>query len=92
VPNRQLLERAGFVDIEQFDCTAEFASVARAWIDQWESQRDALAELYGQGDVDERQRDRRAQLRAVEDGLLQRSLLVGSRPMAPPPPRRTRRS
>ena len=84
VANRHLLERAGFVDIEQFDYTAEFASVAGAWIDQWDSHRDALVELYGPGDVDARQRDRQAQLRAVEDGLLRRSLLVASRPMEPP--------
>jgi hypothetical protein len=83
VPSRQLLERAGFVDIEESDCTPEFAAVARAWIEQWDGHRDALAVLYGASEVDQRQRDRRTQLRAVEDGLLRRSLLIASRPMEP---------
>jgi hypothetical protein len=75
-----MLERAGFVGIEETDCTADFAAAARAWIEQWESRREALAALYGASEVDQRQRERRVQLRAVEDGLLRRSLLVASRP------------
>ena len=80
LPNRELLERAGFVDIEETDCTAEFATVARSWIDQYDRHHDALAELLGADEVDQRQRDRRAQLCAIEDGLLRRSLLVAARP------------
>jgi hypothetical protein len=80
VPPHELLTRAGFTDIEETDCTAEFATVARAWIDQWDRHRDALAELLGAEEVDQRQRERRIQLRAVEDGLLRRTLLVALRP------------
>jgi len=78
--NRELLERAGFVDIEEADCTAEFAVTARAWIEQWDRHHDALADLLGAEHVAQRQRERRSQLRAVEDGLLRRSLLVAIRP------------
>jgi hypothetical protein len=80
LPNRELLARAGFVDIEETDCTAEFDTVARSLIDLCDRHRDALAEMLGADEVDQRQRDRRAQLRAVEDGLLRRSLLVATRP------------
>ena len=76
----ELLERAGFVDIEELDCTAEFATVAQAWIDQCDRHRDALAELLGADELEQRQTDRRAQLRAVHDGLLRRSMLVATRP------------
>jgi len=77
---RELLERAGFVDVEETDCTAEFVTVAQAWVDQCEDQRDALAELLGADEFDERQTERRIQLQAVRDGLLRRSLLVATRP------------
>ena len=76
---RELLERAGFVDVEETDCTAEFVTVAQAWVDQCEDQRDALAELLGADEFDERQTERRIQLQAVRDGLLRRSLLVATR-------------
>jgi hypothetical protein len=87
--NRELLERAGFVDIDEADCTAEFAVTAKAWVDQCHRHHDALAELLGRDELDERQRERRIQLRAVEDGLLRRSLLVAVNPsprQAAPPP------
>jgi hypothetical protein len=79
-PHRDLLDDAGFVDIEEIDCTAEFATVARAWIEQCEQHRDHLVNLLGIAEYEQRQRDRRAQLLAVEDGLLRRSLLSATRP------------
>jgi hypothetical protein len=77
---RQLLERAGFVAIEETDYTSEFATVAGAWIEQSDRHRDALAEVLGGEAIDQRQHERRTQLRAVNDGLLRRSLLVAARP------------
>ena len=76
---RELLERAGFVDVEETDCTAEFATVAQAWVDHCEDQRDALAEVRGADEFDRRQTERRIQLQAVRDGLVRRSLLVATR-------------
>ena len=77
---RQLLERAGFVEIEETDYTDEFATVAGAWIEQCDRHRDALAEVLGSDELEQRQNERRVQLRAVQDGLLRRSLLVAARP------------
>jgi hypothetical protein len=76
---RELLERAGFVDVEETDCTAEFVTVAQAWVDQFEDHRDALAEVLGADEFDRRQTERRIQLQAVRDGLLRRSLLLATR-------------
>jgi cyclopropane fatty-acyl-phospholipid synthase-like methyltransferase len=76
---RELLERAGFVDVEETDCTSEFVTVAQAWVEQFEGHRDVLAEVLGADEFDERQTERRIQLQAVRDGLLRRSLLVATR-------------
>ena len=76
----ELLRRAGFVDVSELDGTENFRAVAKAWIDQWDEHRDVLTALYGELEFERRQHDRRLQLRAVEDGLLRRSLFLGSRP------------
>ena len=80
LPHRELLERAGFIDIEEIDCTAEFATIASAWIERNEHHHDHLIDLIGLADYEQRQRERRIQLRAIEDGLLRRSLLTAARP------------
>ena len=76
----ELLRRAGFIDVAELDSTEEFRAVANEWIDQWDEHRDALTAVYGGSEFESRQQDRRLQLRAVEDGLLRRSLFLGSRP------------
>jgi len=81
LPNRVLLERAGFVDVEETDVTAEFERVGRAWIEEGDRHRDALVELLGADEVETRRQERCVQLQAVEDGLLQRSLLVATKPI-----------
>jgi hypothetical protein len=78
-PHRAMLEAAGFTDVTETDCTAEFGVVTRAWMEQWEQHRDPLVGLMGEGVVDERQADRRAQLGAIEDGILRRSLFTARR-------------
>jgi hypothetical protein len=76
----ELLHRGGFVDVAELDGMEEFRAVANEWIDQWDEHRDALIKVYGEAEFESRQHDRRVQLRAVEDGLLRRSLFLGSRP------------
>ena len=70
---------AGFVDIDGVDLTPAFVETARAWLDECERHADQLAALEPPGAFDERQRVRRAQLAAVEDGLLRRGLFSASR-------------
>jgi len=75
-----MLEAAGFIDVTETDFTAEFAVVMRAWMDQWERHHDELAEMLGEKVVEQRQAERRAQLGAIEDGILRRSLFSARRP------------
>ena len=79
-PHRDLLEAAGYTQVTETDSTAEFAAVTRAWIQHTDANHDDLAALLGQVTVEERQADRRAQLRAIEDGILARSLFTARRP------------
>jgi hypothetical protein len=79
-PTRQLLEAAGFTQVTETECTAEFAAVTVAWLRHWEANHEALVALHGEPFVEERQARRRAQLRAVEDGILSRSLFTARRP------------
>ena len=78
----ELLRRAGFIDVAEMDGTDEFRAVATEWIGQWDDHRDALIKVYGESEFEARQHDRRMQLGAVEDGLLRRSLFLGTRPVA----------
>lgn len=75
----RLLEAAGFVDIGEVDLTPEFATTGQAWLDEWDHHADELIHLEGPAAFEERQRDRRVQLRAIEDGLLRRGLFSATR-------------
>ena len=80
VPNVELLDRAGFVDIVELDRTAAFAATSETYLNEFERHRDAVVGLIGASEFEQRQRERRVQLRAVRDGLLRRSLLIAVRP------------
>ena len=79
-PHGDLLVAAGYTHITETDATADFAAVTRAWLRHWDANYDELAALLGEAAVQERQAERRAQLRAIEDGLLARSMFIASRP------------
>jgi hypothetical protein len=74
------MRRAGYVDVAVVDQTEQFRTTAAAWISEWNSHRDALVALYGETDFDTRQQERQAELQAIDDGLLRRSLAFGRRP------------
>jgi hypothetical protein len=77
-----MLAAAGYVDIRQTDLTPDFAVVTRAWMEQYAAHQGELVSLLGRELFEERQADRRAQLAAIEDGILRRSLVVASLPPA----------
>jgi cyclopropane fatty-acyl-phospholipid synthase-like methyltransferase len=79
-PHRELLESAGFTQVAETDCTAEFAATTQAWLHHWDANHDDLIALLGEHVVAERQAERRAQLRAIEDGILARSLFTAEAP------------
>ena len=74
------LASAGFIDIGEIDLTDEFATTSRAWIEEWDRHADELRTLEGSDAFEERQRDRRVHLSAVEEGLLRRGLFSARRP------------
>jgi hypothetical protein len=75
-----MLKSAGFTEVHERDCTEEFARVARAWVEQWDRHRADLVSVFGEQAVQERQADRRIELRAIEDGVLSRSLFTAVHP------------
>jgi hypothetical protein len=75
-----LLRSAGFVDVEQVDITPAFERTARAWIEECTEHADELAAIEGADLFADRQVERGVQLRAIEDGLLQRAMLSARRP------------
>jgi cyclopropane fatty-acyl-phospholipid synthase-like methyltransferase len=77
--HQRLLAGAGFVDIDERDATAEFARTARAWIEERDRHADELRAVESASVFDERRRNGRVQLRAVEDGLLRRALFTARR-------------
>lgn len=76
----ELLASAGFVDIDNLDVTAEFATTARAWIEESKDNYDELTAVESPRALDERMRNNTKQLRAVEDGLLRRGMFTARRP------------
>jgi hypothetical protein len=75
----RLLASAGFIDIDAVDLTTEFAGTVRAWLAAYEANQAELVALESPGAFEQRQRERRAQLRAIDDGLLRRGLFSAAR-------------
>ena len=71
---RQLLVSAGYVDVEMTDLSAEFATTARSWLEEWEANMDELTAFEPREAIAQRQLERRVQQRAIDDGLLRRGL------------------
>jgi hypothetical protein len=76
----ELLEAAGFIRIVVIDVTQDFLETARRWITHASELEDELRSTLGDALFDEQQADRKEMITAVEDGLLRRALLVGTRP------------
>jgi hypothetical protein len=74
--HRSLLGTAGFRDIEETDVTADYLSTVRAWLDQSGAREAELRAVLGDVLFEDRQRDRRLQISAIEGGLLRRSLFM----------------
>ncbi len=75
-----LLRAAGFVDIEELDLTPEFLRIARAWREALSRHADALRRAEGVPEFEQRVRENRARVAAIEAGLLRRSLFLACPP------------
>ncbi len=80
VDHEQLIASAGLRLLAVRDLTSQFLRTARAWYDGRRQFEAELRRSEGDAVFEERQRDGIAQIRAIEDGLLRRSLFVATRP------------
>lgn len=76
----ELLRSAAFGDIAETDVTAEFLRVARARLEARERHAAELRRSEGHSQFEQKQAEERAQIEAIEAGLLRRSLFVAQRP------------
>lgn len=76
----EIFRAAGFVNVGERDVTAAFARSTRAYLETSEEYRRELADSWGAGKFAESQRDRRATLALVKEGVLWRGLFTGRRP------------
>lgn len=74
------LREVGFVDVARVDLTAEYLRTQREWFEQWQAHRGQLVDIVGAERVQERQEERVVTARAIDAGLLRRSLYVARRP------------
>lgn len=79
-PDEVLMERAGFTDVRVSDLSSSFLEVARSWTAQFTIHATALKSLFGEEEWEERQSNRAGLSRGVEDGLLRRISVEGTRP------------
>jgi len=75
-----MLATAGFVDIGAEDRTAEYRATQAAWIEAVGRRSDAIREIMGDQDYEERVDSRTRALAAIDAGLLSRFMYRATRP------------
>ena len=73
---RELVEAAGFVEVDAVDVTEGFVRTARAWHEGYSSNADELRALVGD-ELDELCKNRSDLIAGVEEGLLERTMVWG---------------
>lgn len=79
-PDSNLMQSAGFEDVDVADVTVEFLDTARSWQREYNRHAEAVMQIIGEKEWEERQSDRAGLRRGIEEGLLQRVLVTGRRP------------
>ncbi len=74
--NREMVERAGFVGLEERDVTAEYLQTLRAKISAEALVHEDLCRLYGEDEYATTVANRHAAVDVIEAGLLRRSLVI----------------
>lgn len=80
VPYQQLMDQAGFVDVEVRDVTGAFLETLRSWKREWQAEADPLIDLFGEEEFTRKIRNRTLDIGSTEDGLLYRYRVFGVRP------------
>jgi len=76
----QLMQSAGFVDIDEIDYTEQYLKTLHGWLDHSAERSAELVELWGNELFAQRQADRRSAIEAVEAGWQRRVLISATRP------------
>ena len=74
-----LVRSAGFTGVREIAVTEAFLGATHAWYEARARYAGQLSQAEGEASFHERQRDYRLQARAIEAGLLRRSLFVAER-------------
>ena len=74
-----MLASAGFVDIERVDVTRQYRETAAAWLAGRERRADQIIATVGAETHEEKVKDSRDTIAAIDDGLLRRYLYVASK-------------
>ncbi len=75
-----LLAAAGFAHVRQWDVTMAFARATQAYLETSERYRADLRTEWGADKFAESQRDRRATLTLIREGILRRGIFTAHRP------------
>lgn len=78
---QELLRSAEFVKIVETDVTAAYLHTARGWLEARERHAAELRLPEGEAQFEQKQMQNRAQVKAIQEGLLRRSLFVAERPV-----------
>jgi hypothetical protein len=73
------LRSAGFVGVSDADLTAEFLRITRLRLEARDRHAADLRQSLGDSEFEQQQSEGRAQIEAIEAGLLRRSLFVAKR-------------
>ncbi len=79
-PYESMLARAGFEPISVMDVTVEYRRAQQGWIEAFDRRREALIGIIPTKEFETRQRERRATVRAIDDGILVRRRYLARRP------------
>lgn len=77
--HQEMLRSAGFVDIQEQDVTPEFLRTARGWVQARKRYAADLRKSLGESEFAQKQSESRANISAIESGLLRRSLFTAKR-------------
>jgi hypothetical protein len=78
-PLTELVDAAGFVNVETIDVTDDFSTTARAWVSEWSEHEVEVRAVLGD-ELDERRSHHKEMIAGIEQGLLSRLLVIASVP------------
>jgi hypothetical protein len=76
----EMMRQAGFANIRVEDVSNDYLAVAKALLEARGAEAEAMGELIGVEELEERQQRMRRAITALQEGVLGRYLITGRRP------------